>query len=120
LDFDEFTPELKDFLEAYRASEKSKKDAKAKTAAAAAGKAKGAEEAGDDVETEGAPPAKKARIDEPSPGGAVAENDTAGDEEDADHEHEQDDEVNDQAGDDADDKEDEAKKDAAEREPMEE
>jgi hypothetical protein len=112
LDFDEFTPELKEFLEAYRADEKSKKEAKAKSAASATGKAKAAEEAGDDVETEGAPPAKKARIDDPSPGVSVAENDTACDEEDADHENEHDDEANDHAGDDADDNEDEHKNDA--------
>lgn len=36
LDFDEFTPKMQEFLEAYRATEKRKKDAKAKAAAAKA------------------------------------------------------------------------------------
>ena len=43
MEFDEFTPELTTFLERYRASEKSKKELKAKLAASRA-----AEEEGDD------------------------------------------------------------------------
>ena len=119
MDFDEFTPELKEFLEAHRASEKSKKEAKSK---ASSGKSKLVEEAGGDAEndgTEGSPPAKKVRLnDEPSRD--VAENDAASDEDDADHEGDKDDEANDEAGDDEDGKEEEDEEKAQEEsEPIE-
>lgn len=121
LDFDEFTPELKEFLEAYRASEKSKKEAKSR---ASSGKSKAVEEAGGDTENDAAtPPAKKARLDEPSRGAvasSLAKNGAASDEENADHEHDKDDEANDQAGDDVNGKEEDKEKALAESEPVEE
>jgi hypothetical protein len=50
-----FTPELKEFLDAYHAREKSKKGAKSKESP---GKASAVEEAGDDAENDGGADAK--------------------------------------------------------------